>query len=94
MTINYISGDYSLNVTESDRAIATQQAGYWRVVNEARRDAKVLEWDGLLMQATLACRAEADPDLLQDRLIELANLAGDYADSVQRQTLALNEEGE
>lgn len=84
--------DYSINVSEDDRAIAKQQATYWGVVNEARAAAGVVEWDGLLMQATLAARAEAEPSVLAERLRELADIAADFADSVERQTLDLNDE--
>jgi hypothetical protein len=89
--------DYSLNgVTENDRQILAQAHGYWRAVNEARREADVVEWDGLLVEAVLHARKEADPNALTDRLLELAATAIAYASSVQRQTDAFNteEEGE
>lgn len=86
--------DHALGAREQDVAVAASQARYWGMVNEARLRAGVLEYDGLLMEAALRARAETEPDLLVGRLVDLADVAMNYAVSVLRQTDALNAEGE
>lgn len=86
--------DYALGAPEYDRAIAADMAGYWHEVNEARRALDIVEYDGLLMEAVLKARGQADPNLLADSLLEVAAVAISYANSTQRQTNALNAEKE
>lgn len=86
--------DYALGVISSSAAIAAENARYFGEVNAARRAIHAVEWDGLLMEAVFAARAEADPNALTDRLLELAATAITYAESVQRQTDALNADAE
>lgn len=77
--------DYALGVNASEASVAAEQARYWGMVNDARKSLGVIEWDGLLCEATLKARAESNPELLADRLLELAAIAVTYANSVQRQ---------
>jgi len=85
-----VGEDYALGSHAGDIALSAQKVAYFREVNEARRAAGVLSWDGLMQEAYYVTRTEDDPNLLTDRLLELAATTIAYAESVQRQTDEFN----
>ena len=86
--------DYAFGIPEGEREIALARAEYWAEVNAVRADAGVLRWDDVVTEGYNKVRAERDPNLLTDRLLELGAAVVAFAESVQRQTNAINALGE
>ena len=86
--------DFAFGITEGEREIAVARTAYWTEVNEVRREAGVLRWDDIVTEGYNKVRAEADPNLLTDRLLELSAALVAFAESVQRQTNGINGEEE
>ena len=84
--------DYAFGLEQDQVDIATANAIHWDEVNYARREFGLgsLTWDGLVTEGYFRVRAETEPNLLTDRLLELAATLVAFAESVQRQTAAFN----
>lgn len=73
---------------------ARSQAAYLAEVNDARREADVLSWDGLIFEVANRAVGETEPTLKAHALEELAGIALAALDSLERQVEKFNEEDE
>jgi len=74
------------------RDAAADRAQYWKLENGRRDREGALSWDGVLLEETYEALAEADPVKLKAELVQVAAVAAQWIEAIDRRLAASEEQ--
>jgi hypothetical protein len=80
--------DHPSSASELDRKRAEKNADHWKQRNDARAEAGILSWDGILLEEVWEALAEEDETRRREELIQVAAVAAAEVEAIDRRLAA------
>jgi hypothetical protein len=80
--------DHPSSASELDRKRAQKNADHWKQRNDARVEAGILTWDGILLEEVWEALAEEDENRRREELIQVAAVAAAEVEAIDRRLAA------